>query len=37
MVYSAGGYKYSDFLRLGLPMQFLTGILTITLLELFWI
>ncbi|MGB5813188.1 MAG: SLC13 family permease [Polyangiales bacterium] len=37
MVYGPGGYKYSDFLRLGLPLQALVGISTVTILSLFWL
>ncbi len=37
MVYGPGGYKYTDFLRLGLPLQAMVGICTITLLTLLWI
>ena len=37
MVYGPGGYKYTDFLRLGLPLQALVGISTITIIALAWI
>jgi di/tricarboxylate transporter len=37
MVYGPGGYKYTDFLRLGLPLQVLVGISTVTLIALLWL
>ena len=37
MVYGPGGYKYTDFLRLGLPLQVLVGISTVTIIALFWL
>jgi di/tricarboxylate transporter len=37
MVYGPGGYKYVDFLRLGLPLQALVGISTVTIISLFWL
>jgi di/tricarboxylate transporter len=37
MVYGPGGYKYTDFLRLGLPLQVLVGISTVTLTALLWL
>lgn len=36
MVYSAGGYKFSDFLRIGLPMNIMAGIVTVLLTPLIW-
>lgn len=36
MVYSPGGYRYTDFLRLGLPLQVVCGVVTITALELMY-
>ncbi|WP_346910769.1 SLC13 family permease [uncultured Roseibium sp.] len=36
MVYSAGGYRFSDFLRIGLPMNVLCGMVTILLAPLIW-
>ncbi|MHA6345907.1 SLC13 family permease [Roseivivax sp. CAU 1761] len=36
MVYNAGGYRFMDFLRLGLPMNILAGIVTILLAPVFW-
>jgi len=36
MVYSAGGYQFADFLRLGLPMNILAGVVTILLAPLIW-
>lgn len=36
MVYNAGGYRFSDFLRLGLPMNFLAGIVTVLLVPIIW-
>ncbi|MBW1906882.1 MAG: SLC13 family permease, partial [Deltaproteobacteria bacterium] len=37
MVYGPGGYKYTDFLRLGLPLQVLVGISTVTIIALLWL
>jgi di/tricarboxylate transporter len=37
MVYGPGGYKYVDFLRLGLPLQALVGISTVTIISLAWL
>jgi len=37
MVYGPGGYKYTDFLRLGLPLQVLVGISTVTIIALVWL
>ncbi len=36
MVYGPGGYKYTDFIRLGLPLQVLVGISTVTLIAILW-
>lgn len=37
MVYGPGGYRYSDFLRLGLPLQTLVGISTVTIITKLWL
>jgi di/tricarboxylate transporter len=37
MVYGPGGYKYTDFLRLGLPLQTLVGVCTVTVMALLWL
>lgn len=36
MVYGPGGYRFSDFLRVGLPMNFFMGVVTITTLLIGW-
>lgn len=36
MVYGPGGYRFSDFLRVGVPMNLLVGVVTVTLLLSFW-
>lgn len=36
MVYSAGGYRFRDFLRVGLPMNILLGLTAVGLIPLFW-
>jgi di/tricarboxylate transporter len=36
MVYGPGGYRFTDFLRLGLPLQLVVGITTLTLIPLFF-
>ncbi|MGD8317684.1 MAG: SLC13 family permease [Myxococcales bacterium] len=37
MVYGPGGYKYVDFLRLGVPLQLLVGISTVTIISFAWL
>jgi di/tricarboxylate transporter len=36
LVYSAGNYRFSDFARLGIPMNILTWLLASVLIPLFW-
>jgi di/tricarboxylate transporter len=36
MVYNAGGYRFGDFLRLGLPMNVVAGLVTVLLAPLIW-
>lgn len=36
MVYGPGGYNFRDFLRVGVPMNIIVGIATVSLLLLFW-
>jgi len=36
MVYGPGGYRFSDFLRAGIPMNLLVGAVAITVLLLGW-
>ena len=36
MVYSAGGYRFSDYLRLGIPLNFLFLIITVAIAPLIW-
>ncbi len=36
MVYNAGGYRFMDFMRIGLPLTVLVGIVTVGLVPLIW-
>ena len=36
MVYGPGGYRFSDYLRIGIPLNILFGVLTIGLAPLIW-
>jgi len=36
MVYGAGGYQFKDYLRFGLPLTIITGILVVVLNPLIW-
>jgi di/tricarboxylate transporter len=36
MVYNLGGYRFSDFLRVGLPLTFLVGMITVGVVPLVW-
>ncbi len=36
MVYGPGGYKFSDFLRLGVPLDIVTGVVACLVIPLFW-
>lgn len=36
MVYGPGGYKFSDFLRMGVPLDLILGVVCVTLIPVFW-
>lgn len=36
MVYGAGGYKFTDFLRIGLPLNLIVAVITILLVPKIW-
>jgi di/tricarboxylate transporter len=36
MVYGPGGYRFSDYLRIGIPLDLLIGATTVTLVPLVW-
>ncbi|MCB1717433.1 MAG: SLC13 family permease, partial [Candidatus Competibacteraceae bacterium] len=36
MVYGLGGYRFSDYLRLGLPLTILIGAITVGVTPLIW-
>ena len=36
MVFTAGGYHFTDFLRIGVPLTFLLGALSVLLIPLIW-
>jgi di/tricarboxylate transporter len=36
LVYSIGGYRFTDFLRLGAPLNLLTAVIAILLIPLIW-
>lgn len=36
MVYSAGGYRYSDFIKIGLPLNLIFWILGVIFIPIFW-
>jgi di/tricarboxylate transporter len=36
MVYTAGGYRFADFLRIGLPLNVAIGVVTVLLVPLIW-
>lgn len=36
LVYSAGGYKFSDFLRIGVPMNLVMFVAAVLVIPLFW-
>lgn len=36
MVYGPGGYRFSDYLRMGVPLNLLSGVVTVSLAPLVW-
>jgi len=36
MVYGPGGYRFTDFLRMGIPLNLLMGAIAVTLIPFFW-
>ena len=37
MVYGAGGYKFTDFLKVGLPLNLIFGLITSSIITYFYI
>ena len=36
MVYGPGGYRFSDYLRIGAPLSLIAGVITVVLTPLIW-
>jgi di/tricarboxylate transporter len=36
MVYGAGGYRFNDFLKIGLPLNLIIAVITLTLVPVIW-
>jgi di/tricarboxylate transporter len=36
MVYGPGGYKFTDFVKIGVPMTLVVGVITILVAPLVW-
>jgi di/tricarboxylate transporter len=36
MVYGPGGYRFSDYLRIGVPLNIVLGLVTVLLAPLIW-
>jgi len=36
MVYGPGGYHFTDYVKIGIPLTFLVGILVIYLVPVWW-
>jgi di/tricarboxylate transporter len=36
MVYGVGGYRFSDYLRIGIPLTMLVGLTTVMLVPYIW-
>jgi di/tricarboxylate transporter len=36
MVYGPGGYRFTDFVRMGLPLDIITGITACLTIPVFW-
>lgn len=36
MVYGPGGYRFSDFMRVGIPLNILTGLVASLLIPILW-
>jgi len=35
-VYSAGGYRFSDFLKIGIPLNLVLWVVAVILIPIFW-
>lgn len=36
MIYGPGGYRYSDYLKIGIPLNLIVGIISVSLIPLIW-
>ncbi|MEL6197249.1 MAG: SLC13 family permease, partial [Pseudomonadota bacterium] len=36
LVYAAGGYRFTDYMRLGIPMNLMVGILSCLIIPTIW-
>ncbi len=37
MVYGPGGYRFTDFFRIGVPLQIVTGLVAVTVATYLWL
>jgi len=37
MVYGPGGYKYSDYLKVGLPLQVIVVVISILIISIYYL
>jgi di/tricarboxylate transporter len=36
MVFNVGGYRFADFVRIGIPLTLLVGVVTVALVPIIW-
>jgi di/tricarboxylate transporter len=36
MIYGPGGYRYSDYIKIGVPLNLIVGLISVSLIPLIW-